>query len=112
MELWEEIVYTTNTMEKAIRELKERGRANAESEYKYRVLLSQRLLALRSENTPVTIIGDIARGEIETAKLKMDRDISEVLYKSCLEGINVYKVKVKILEAQYQREWGASGREK
>ena len=50
----------------------------------------------------------IAKGESEIAKLRMERDIAESLYKSCQEAINGYKVQIRILEGQLQREWGDS----
>ena len=106
MELWNEILFNTNIMDKAIKELKERGQAFAKAEHDYKVASAQKILSLRAEGVPVTIISDLVKGDREVAKLRMDRDISEVLYKSCLEGINVYKIKTRILEGQLQREWG------
>ena len=47
---------------------------------------------------------DIRRQQI--AKLRMERDIAEALYKSALEAINIYKLKVRIMENQYDKEWG------
>ena len=105
-DLWQEIQHNSRILEDSIRELKTRGQKFAQSEHDYRVNLSKRLLELRATGNPVTHLGDIARGEPETAKLKMERDIAESLYTSCLEGINVYKLKLRILEGQLQREWG------
>jgi hypothetical protein len=107
MELWEEITHTTNTMEMAIRELKERGKTLAKAEYDYQTTAAEKVLVLRTESIPVTIIDKLVKGDTNVATMRMQRDIAEVLYKSCLEGINVYKLKLRILENQYQREWGA-----
>lgn len=109
MGLWKEIIYITDTLERSIRELKERGKVYAQAEHDYRVLLSQRLTTLRAEGQAVTHLADIAKGEPEVAKLRMQRDIAESLYKSCIEGINVYKVKLRVLEGQLNREWSRSG---
>lgn len=109
MDLWREITYLSDTLEKAIRELRERGAAYAHAEYKYRMALSKRLTELRAEGKAVTHLSDIAKGEPEVAKLRLERDITESIYKSCLEGINVYKVKIRVLEGQLQREWGGKG---
>jgi hypothetical protein len=99
-------MYISETLERAIRELKERGAKYAQAEHDYRVRLSSRLTALRSDGQAVTHLADIAKGEPETAKLRLERDIAESLYKTCLEAINVYKVKIRVLESQLQREWG------
>lgn len=105
MDLWREVNLLCSTLEMAIRELKERGKAYSHAEHDYRVLLSKRLVELRAEGQAVTHLADIAKGEPEVAKLRLQRDISESLYKSCLEAINVYKIKIKVLEGQMQREW-------
>jgi hypothetical protein len=109
-DLWEEIKYCLKTLDKAVVDLKERGIAAAQAEHDYRVKLANRLLQLRAEGLPVTIISDIARGEPETAKLKLQRDIAESLCKSCEEGINVNKHKLKIISEQNKQEWGQAGR--
>lgn len=106
MDLWQEIMSLSNLLETAIRELKDRGKRYALSEHDYRVALSSRLTNLRAEGQAVTHLSDIAKGEPEIARLRMERDIAESLYKSCNEAINVYKVKIKVLESQLQREWG------
>ena len=109
-DLWKDIMYISETLERSIRELKERGAKYAQAEHDYRVKLSSRLTQLRAEGNPVTHLADIAKGEPDTAKLRLDRDITESLYKSCLEGINVYKVKLRVLENQLEREWGQAKR--
>ena len=106
MELWDEINTELTLLNRAVAELRVRGRAYAEAEYKYRVALSKRLTVLRAEGNPVTNLSDIARGEQEIASLKMQRDIAESLYQSNLEAINAYKLKLKLLDNQLGREWG------
>lgn len=54
---------------------------------------------------PVTIISDVCRGEPEIAKLRLERDIAETVYKSALEAIQSYKLQIRILDAQVEREW-------
>lgn len=45
-------------------------------------------------------------GKRQIAKLKLERDIAEALYKSCLEAINSYKTHIRVIDAQIAREWG------
>jgi hypothetical protein len=93
----------------AITKLKERGKRAAETEADYRIALSTKLLELRSNGHPVTIIGDIARGNKDIAHLKLLRDIAETEYNVAQEFINVTKLQIKILENQINREWGNDG---
>lgn len=106
MELWDEIKTDLALLDRAVRELKPRGKAKAEKEHAYRLALSKRLTVLRAEGNPVTHLADIARGEPEIARLRMERDIAESLYESAQESINVQKLKIRILESQLSREWG------
>lgn len=111
MDLWAEIQEKQEILTKAVSELKERGRKYAMAYKQYRILLAQELLKLKADGMAVTIAYDIARGNEEIASAKEQEIITESLYKSCLEAINVYKLQLKILENQYEREWGLSKNE-
>ena len=106
--MWEEIVKYNNLLETAVSEMKTRSKRLAETEYYYRMALSKRLTELRAEGQAVTHLADIARGEPEIAKLRYDRDIAKGLYDSSQEAINMYKIRIRVLENQYSREWGAT----
>ena len=106
--MWQQIERCMYMLETAVTEMKERSKKFAEAEHNYRVALSQRLTELRAEGQPVTHLGDIARGAKKIASLKLARDIAEGLYDSSKEAINMYKLKIKVLEGEYEREWGAT----
>lgn len=106
--MWQQIEKCMYMLETAVTEMKERSKKFAEAEHNYRIALSQRLTELRAEGQPVTHLGDIARGEKKIASLKLARDIAEGLYDSSKEAINMYKLKIKVLEGEYEREWGAT----
>lgn len=89
----------------ALAEYKVRGKAYAEAYKKYRVLLSQELLKLKSEGMPVTIAYDIARGTEQVANAKEQEIITECLYKSCQEAINTYKLQIKILQENINKDY-------
>lgn len=106
--MWQEIEKNMQMLEKAVSEMRDRSKKLAEAEHNYRVALSQRLTELRAEGQPVTHLADIARGEKKIASLRLARDIAEGLYDSSKEAINMYKLRIKILEGQFEREWGAT----
>ena len=70
-----------------------------------RVGLNKKIVEERDKGTPVTIISDICRGDEVIAELKFQRDVAETAYKAAMEAINVYKLNIKVLEEQIQREW-------
>lgn len=77
----------------------------AENESQYRQALRVAILHERDHGVPVTIIGDVCRGEEEIADLKRARDCAEALYKASCEAINVYKLRLRMVNAEIERTW-------
>ena len=97
--MWNEIKEAMNDLQKALSNYKDYQKDYAVKEYNYRTALSKELVRLRAEGQAVTHLADIA-------KLRFERDIAEGLVNSSSEGINFYKLKIRELEAQYNREYG------
>jgi len=104
-DLVSEISAKNDLLDTAITQLGVRGKAYAKAERDYQVALSKRILEYRANGTPVTIISDICRGLPDIAKLRLERDISLTVYESAKEAIQSYKLQIRILDAQVQREW-------
>lgn len=105
LDLWHELERRLSWLDSALKEVGVRGREYAEAEAAYRTELAAQILELRADNMPVTICPDVARGTESVAKLKLDRDCKEALYLASKESINTLKLQIKILEAQYDREY-------
>lgn len=104
--MWQNIEKTMEEYQKTLANYKEYQKDYAQKEYTYRTELSKELVRLRAQGEKVTHLADIARGEEHIALLRFQRDIAEGLVHSAEEGINFYKIKIRELEAQYNREWG------
>ena len=100
-----EVWRRSEMLEVALKECKTRGQAAAEAERKYRVKLAERILMLRENKVPATLIGDVARGEKEIAQLKFERDCAQVVYDNAKEAVNVFKRQIDVLREQIDREW-------
>lgn len=94
-----------NCLTTALAEYKKRGLDYAKAYKNYRMLLSQELLKLKAEGMPVTIAYDIARGTEQVANAKEQEIITECLYKSCQEAINTYKLQIKILQENINKDY-------
>lgn len=103
-DLYIEMQGMRKTLSIAIEELKKRGQKKAEAENAYRVALAKEILLQRADGVPVTIIADICRGKKEIADLKMQRDIAETLYETCLQKIYATKLEMGIVENQMRAE--------
>lgn len=104
-DLVSEIGAKTALLDKAITQLGIRGKTYAQAECEYRSALSKKILEYRADGIPVTIISDICRGLPDIARLRLERDIALTVYESAKEAINAYKLQIKILDAQVEREW-------
>jgi len=63
------------------------GRLKSQAEHDYRLLKAKKIIILRNEKVPVTIISDLVKGDEEVAILKLDLDKCEVLYDVKRENI-------------------------
>ena len=104
--MWNDIEKVINDLNLTLSEYKKYQKDYALKEYKYRTTLSKKLIELRAEGQAVTHLADIARGMEDVAKLRYERDIAEGLVRSAEEGINFYKLKIREMESQYNKEWG------
>lgn len=105
MEELQQMKQLNDYLTSALSEYKKRGKEYAQAYKKYRMLLSQELLRLKAEGMPVTIAYDIARGTEIVANAKEQEIITECLYKSCQEAINTFKLQIKILQENINKDY-------
>ena len=85
------------------------GVALAEAERAYRVAKAVKVLKLRDEGQPATIIGDLVNGDSNIAELRMERDICEVEFKAVQSNINTLKLELRLINDEINREWNSGG---
>ncbi|EJW14418.1 hypothetical protein M5X00_28320 [Paenibacillus alvei] len=80
------------------------GREKAESERDYRSALAQEILRLKADGMPVSIITDIAKGNV--SKQLFQRDLAEARFKAGIEAADAIKVQVSALQTilKYQTD--------
>lgn len=105
MDLLLELKERVEKLDLALRELRKRGESYATAERDYKCALSKKILQLRADGYPATLIADLSRGDKEIALCRFNRDIAQTMYKAALEAINVYKLEIRVLENQIEREW-------
>ncbi len=108
MDLYAEIEKLMADLTRAIGKLRENGVKLADAEKEYKITLRKEALKLRAgDNMPVTLIDKIVYGLPDVAEARFQRDVEAANYEANKEYINVTKLKLRILEAQLAREWGA-----
>ncbi|GIO42516.1 hypothetical protein [Paenibacillus apis] len=80
------------------------GRSKAEAERDYRLALSQEILKLRADGIPVSIVTDLAKGNVADALFQ--RDLTEAQFKAGIEAADAIKVQVSALQTilKYQTD--------
>lgn len=106
MDLYEEIQKLMEELTLSIGRLRKNGVALAEAERDYKVSLCKKALLMKAEGTPVTFINTIIYGIGEVADMRLKRDIEQANLEANKEHINATKLKLRLLEAQLEREWG------
>lgn len=111
MDLINDIQMLMEELTISIKKLRHTGQALAEAERDYKITLRQEALKLKLEDKlPVTLINQIIYGIPEVADKRFKRDIAETMRDVNIEHINATKLKLRLLEAQVQREYGISGK--
>lgn len=109
MELTNKLQEKNKELTQSIRLLRKNGEAFAKAERDYKIRLTQEALKLRAGDMPVTLIQQIVYGIEEVADLRYKRDIAQTTYEANKEAINVFKLQIRGLENQIQREWNSGG---
>ncbi len=107
-DLYLEIQEKTKLLEASLKELRKSGTVFAQAEHDYKILLRQECLKLKDSGMAIGMIDKTCYGIPSIAQARFKRDVAETIYKANLESINVFKLEIRLLENQLQREWGAN----
>ena len=86
-EIMQELVEFRSKLGKLNSDIIKLGNAKSQAEYDYRLLKAKKIMILRADKTPVTIIADLVKGDPDVAALKLQLDAQEVLYDNKRENI-------------------------
>ncbi|WP_068505899.1 hypothetical protein [Paenibacillus kribbensis] len=80
------------------------GKDKAEAERDYRSKLAQEILKLRTEGVPVSIVTDVAKGNVSEYLFK--RDVTESSFKAGIEVADAIKVRISAYQTilKYQSD--------
>lgn len=108
MDLYNQLAVLIQQLNTSIKQLRHSGNDYAEAERDYRMLLSEEILRMEAEGRPVTNLYNIARGKKQVAEAKYKQIASEAIYKANMEAIQGIKLQIRIIQAQIDKEYGAS----
>lgn len=105
MSLHSEIEELTKLLMEELTTVKRAGAQLAENEANYRKLLRTAILEEQANGTKVSVVSDVSRGREDVADARYARDCSEAIYKASQEAVNVYKLRMRMLNDELEREW-------
>ena len=108
-DLMDEISVKTQQLEKSIKQLRVTGTEYAQAEKDYKITLRTEALKLRDDGMAIGMIDKVVYGIPSVAEARFKRDVAFSVNKANLEAIQSIKLQLRLLDAQVQREWGASG---
>lgn len=108
MDLYNQLSALVTQLNTSIRQLRHSGNDYAEAERDYRIALSEEILRMEAEGRPVTNLYNIARGKRHVAEAKFKQISTESIYRANLEAIQSIKLQIKVVQAQIDKEYGAS----
>lgn len=97
-------------MQVAQRAAKERGITWARVEAHYYSVKARETFELYEKGTPATVIQQVIKGMPDTNAALETRLAEEVGYKNAVEAIQCFKLIVRVLEADIDRDWNSQKR--
>jgi len=89
----------------ALKLCRQRGMYMCEAESSYYTAKADAVFHLKEEKMPATLISLVVKGVREVVARLRDFHASEVEYKNAQEAVNVYKLVLRSLESEIEREW-------
>ena len=94
----------------SIKLMEQYGTDYARKDSAYQIELYETATRLKAQGETATMISLTIKGNGKVPKVRLDRDIAEVMYKTAQEKINAIKLQLKLVEAQIEREWSQAKR--
>lgn len=104
-DLLEELNNRSYQLDLSLKYLRKSGEELANAEKEYKIKLREKVLKMKDDGIPATLINLVIYGDDEVARLRFERDCKEAIYKANQEAINTNKLTMRILSDLYEREF-------
>ncbi len=105
MDLVNQLNEKLNELQHLTKMLAQYGEKYAHAEHNYKVEVAKEVMRMKDGGMSATLINLTVYGRLDVARLRLQRDLAEVLYDTAKEQINSTKLYIRIVEAQLEREW-------
>ena len=94
-----------NSLETSLKRAYDNGIDAAEKTRLYRILVAQKILSLKADGFPVSIVDKVAKGDKKVAYAEFEMNVAEVKYRASNENIMAQKKLYDSIEADIKREY-------
>lgn len=108
--LWVRIQECTRLLDRALVERRDRGREFANAEADYYMAKEEESFELLNAGYANTFIQTVIKGRPKVNEAMRVRDIKKVEFENADHAINVFKLKLRVLESEMEREWSQQNR--
>ena len=102
--MWVRIEECMRLLDLAIKEAKERGRKMVEREVEYYAAKAEESYRMLEAGYANTYIQTVIKGQEKVAAAMGEYHAAEVEYRNANEAIQVYKLKLRVMESELERE--------
>lgn len=99
MEIIDKINVAMLALQNGNTQLKILSLEKAKAEKNYKVALSKKILQLKTEKTPATLIQSLSKGDEVVAELRLKRDIAESSYYVAIDALNNIRLEIETLRS-------------
>ena len=99
VEVTQAIWTTTKRLNSGVDIIVQKAKEYAQAERDYRMALSIKIVELKTQRMPVSIINDVARGSKNVVNLKFNRDLALETYKASRDMLNALGTEVSSLQS-------------
>ena len=98
LDLQKDLIKLNHWLEHKLEEQKPLVKTHAKAEHDYRVALASEITRLKLDGMSVTLIPDLAKGDRNVAKLRMERDIAKGVMFACKDAIESLRAEMSGLQ--------------
>ena len=98
-QIMEVLIKAQNELSRLNENYKNFGIQKEKAERTYRIELRKKLIQLRAERVPSSIIQDLAKGDERISQLRLERGLAENNYITCKEAMNNKRIEIDSLRS-------------
>lgn len=95
----EELNNLNKRLSNAYKEMYQQAKLYSEAERDYKITQQRKILELKAEGHPVTLILELAKGDTQVANMRFNRDLAQGRYETAKESIRSMRTSLTVYQS-------------